>query len=90
MAQDQPAAADTITTVTVTGSRIPQPQIEAVSPVTSVSAEEIKQTGATRIEDLLNTLPQVAGDFVQARPTVRRVRQLSRCATWVRIAPWCW
>jgi iron complex outermembrane receptor protein len=63
MAQDQPAAADTITTVTVTGSRIPQPQIEAVSPVTSVSQEAIKQTGTTRIEDLLNTLPQVAGDF---------------------------
>jgi iron complex outermembrane receptor protein len=63
MAQDQPAAADTITTVTVTGSRIPQPQIEAVSPVTSVSEEEIKQTGTTRIEDLLNTLPQVAGDY---------------------------
>ena len=63
MAQDQPAAADTITTVTVTGSRIPQPQIEAVSPVTSLSSEEIKQTGTTRIEDLLNTLPQVAGQY---------------------------
>ncbi len=65
MAQEQAAtaAADTITTVTVTGSRIPQPQIEAVSPVTSVNAEEIKQTGTTRIEDLLNTLPQVSGDY---------------------------
>jgi iron complex outermembrane recepter protein len=63
MAQDQPAASDTITTVTVTGSRIPQPQIEAVSPVTSVSEEAIKQTGVTRIEDLMNQLPQVSSDF---------------------------
>src|SRR5262245_7762038 len=63
MAQDQPAAAESITTVTVTGSRIPQPQIEAVSPVTSVGEADIKQTGVTRVEDLLNQLPQVAGDF---------------------------
>ena len=49
--------------VVVTGSRIKQPALESVSPVTTVSAAEIQQTGATRIEDLLNTLPQVTGDF---------------------------
>ena len=62
MAQ-QAAKAVEIETVTVTGSRIPQPQLESVSPVTTVSAEQIQQTGVTRVEDLLNTLPQVAGQF---------------------------
>jgi len=31
----------------------------AISPVLAVSADEIQQTGVTRIEDMLNTLPQV-------------------------------
>ncbi len=59
MAQEQQTPP--VTTITITGSRIPQPQIESVSPVTSISNEAIQQTGVTRIEDLLNTLPQVAG-----------------------------
>ena len=49
----------TLATVVVTGSRIPQPNLEAISPVTAVSSDEIKLTGATRVEDLLNNLPQV-------------------------------
>jgi iron complex outermembrane recepter protein len=49
--------------VVVTGSRIKQPQLEAVSPVTAVTAAEIQQTGTTRIEDLLNQLPQVVADM---------------------------
>ena len=52
-----------LATVVVTGSRIPQPQLESVSPVTVVGSEEISQTGVTRIEDLLNQLPQVMADF---------------------------
>jgi iron complex outermembrane receptor protein len=63
MAQEQAARAAEIETVTVTGSRIPQPQLESVSPVTSINAEQIQQTGVTRVEDLLNTLPQVAGQY---------------------------
>src|SRR5882724_9151922 len=63
MAQEQPAKAAEVETVTVTGSRIPQPQIESASPVTSIGAEAIQQTGVTRVEDLLNTLPQVAGQY---------------------------
>lgn len=46
-------------TIIVTGSRIPQPDLEAISPVTVVNSEAIKQTGATRIEDVLNSLPSV-------------------------------
>lgn len=45
--------------LTVTGSRIKQPALTSVSPVTTVSAEEIQYQGTTRIEDLMNSLPQV-------------------------------
>jgi len=64
-AQDAAATPDEsgpITTVIVTGSRISEPGLTSVSPVTTVTPEEIKQQGATRIEDLLNTLPQVFAD----------------------------
>ncbi len=51
-----------ITEVVVTGSRIATPSLESVSPITAVTAEEIKETGTTRVEDLLNSLPQVVAD----------------------------
>lgn len=59
----QAAAADDNTdeanTIVVTGSRLASPNLESASPVTVVSAEEIKNTGTTRVEDLVNSLPQV-------------------------------
>lgn len=48
--------------IIVTGSRIPQPNLSSAAPVTVVTAQEIKLQGTTRIEDLLNTLPQVTAD----------------------------
>src|SRR5437868_6580848 len=45
--------------IVVTGSRIPQPNLTSVSPVTVVDAKEIKLEGTTRVEDMLNALPQV-------------------------------
>lgn len=45
--------------IVVTGSRIKQPNLESASPVTVVGAAEITQTGTTRVEDLVNSLPQV-------------------------------
>ncbi len=48
--------------VVVTGSRIATPNLDSISPVTAVTSEEIKQTGVTRIEDLINSLPQVVAD----------------------------
>ena len=45
--------------VIVTGTRIVRKDIESVSPVTVTTAEEIKQTGVTRIEDMMNQMPQV-------------------------------
>jgi outer membrane receptor protein involved in Fe transport len=48
--------------VVVTGSRIATPNLDSISPVTAVSSEEIKETGVVRIEDLVNSLPQVVAD----------------------------
>ncbi len=47
--------------IVVTGSRIPQPNLIAVSPVTAVDSEDIALRGVTRIEDMINTLPQAFG-----------------------------
>jgi outer membrane receptor protein involved in Fe transport len=57
-----PAAANEgagIQEVVVTGSRIAAPNAVSISPVTTVSSVDIEQTGVTRVEDLLNELPQV-------------------------------
>jgi len=43
----------------VTGSRIPQPNLESAAPVTVVSDQDVKLSGTTRIEDVLNQLPSV-------------------------------
>ncbi len=45
--------------IIVTGSRIPQPNLESASPVTVVSSQEVKLSGTSRTEDLINSLPQV-------------------------------
>lgn len=54
-----PAAAGTAEggDIVVTGSRISNPNLTSASPVTVVNAAEIKLRGATRIEDVLNSLP---------------------------------
>ncbi|WP_256325867.1 TonB-dependent receptor domain-containing protein [Sphingomonas sp. YR710] len=60
-AQDKPAdaaAAEDSNVIIVTGSRIPQPNLTSASPITVVSTAEIKQQGTTRVEDLINNLPQ--------------------------------
>ena len=53
----------TIQEVVVTGSRIAQPGLTTTSPVTAVSADQIKIEGVTRVEDLINNLPQAFADF---------------------------
>ena len=59
-AQTTPAADDTdAEAIVVTGSRLASPNLESASPVTVVTAEDIKNTGTTRVEDLVNSLPQV-------------------------------
>ncbi|HEY4442855.1 MAG TPA: TonB-dependent receptor [Steroidobacteraceae bacterium] len=45
--------------VVVTGSRIKSTNLVSISPVTTVTATDIQSTGLTRVEDILNNLPQV-------------------------------
>ncbi|MFT3978314.1 MAG: TonB-dependent receptor [Sphingomonas bacterium] len=47
-----------VSDIIVTGSRVTSPNLTATSPITAVNAEDIKVRGATRIEDVLNNLPQ--------------------------------
>ncbi len=58
-AEDAAAEEDvTFEEVVVTGSRIIRKNLVTASPVTTMDAAEITFSGTTRIEDLLNTLPQ--------------------------------
>jgi outer membrane receptor protein involved in Fe transport len=50
----------TITEVVVTGTRIVRPDYESASPVISIGNDAIRATGATSIDQVLNTLPQFA------------------------------
>jgi outer membrane receptor protein involved in Fe transport len=45
--------------IIVTGTRIPQPNLTSPAPVTVVTNQDVKLTGTTRVEDLLNQLPSV-------------------------------
>lgn len=45
--------------ITVTGSRISRPDLDAPSPVTTVTAEQFDLTGTVTVETLLNELPQL-------------------------------
>ncbi|MDB5481375.1 MAG: TonB-dependent receptor [Caulobacteraceae bacterium] len=67
-AQTAPSAAATATATTeaapaavqelvVTGSRIPQPNLTSVSPLTTITSQDVKLTGTTDILQLLNQLP---------------------------------
>ena len=57
-AQAQDQAAQDLSTVTITGSRIQSPNLQSISPVTAITAEALSQTGKVRIEDIINQLPQ--------------------------------
>ena len=53
------AAADEVAEVVVTGTRIPSPNQESVSPVQVVGAQEVTLGGRASTVDILNQLPQV-------------------------------
>jgi iron complex outermembrane recepter protein len=55
--QDQDAS-DSMDEVIVTGSRIVSPNLQSISPITAIGAEELNIAGKARIEDVLNQLPQ--------------------------------
>src|SRR5687767_5275249 len=62
MAQQEPQ----IDEVVVTGSRIARPNLESAVPITTVSGEELFQTGNTSMGDLLNDLPSMRSTFSQS------------------------
>jgi outer membrane receptor protein involved in Fe transport len=55
----EPATPAGMQRVEVTGSRIPSLNTEGSSPITTLSAKDIKIDGVRNTEDLLNNLPQV-------------------------------
>ncbi|ADU13738.1 TonB-dependent receptor [Asticcacaulis excentricus CB 48] len=58
-AMAQTAGEEAAVEVVVTGSRIKKPNLQSSSPITTISAADIKASGATRVEDMVNTLPSV-------------------------------
>jgi outer membrane receptor protein involved in Fe transport len=58
MAQDQ-----SVETVVVTGSRIPQTGLYSSSPVTAVGQQEMKFEGTTSLDTLINSLPSAFADY---------------------------
>jgi iron complex outermembrane receptor protein len=59
-AQEQTEEAkDKVERIEVTGSRIKRVDVETASPVQITSSEDIKLSGFTKIEDLMNSLPQI-------------------------------
>jgi len=59
-AQDNSVGAEEVEEVVVTGTRITNPNIVSTSQVQVVTAEDIDNRGAIRVEDVLNDLPQIA------------------------------
>jgi iron complex outermembrane recepter protein len=59
-AQDaEDGAEDNDKPIVVTGSLVKRPNEDSAAPVTVVGGDDFKGTGATKVEDLFNSLPQV-------------------------------
>src|SRR4051812_25587830 len=56
------AATGEVSEIVVTGTRIPSPNLTSIAPVTTVGNADIKAQGVTRVEDIVNALPQVFAD----------------------------
>ncbi|MDE2183067.1 MAG: TonB-dependent receptor [Alphaproteobacteria bacterium] len=52
-------AEQTVETVVVTGTHIASPNLQSISPVIEATAQDIQIQGVTKVEDLLNQMPQV-------------------------------
>lgn len=70
-AQDSNSASDTQTLdrVSVTGSRIAREGFVTPSPVTAISAEEIRATGAVTIADLMTKMPALSPNYTLGNST---------------------
>lgn len=71
MAQDGSSQGSTtdLDRVTVTGSRIARVGFVTPAPVASITAEEIRSTGALTIGDLMTKLPQLAPNYTLGNST---------------------
>jgi iron complex outermembrane recepter protein len=49
---------DTEGDIIVTGTRIPQPNLNSASPITVLNNQDVKLSGTARTEDIINSLPQ--------------------------------
>ena len=58
-AQQPVQTAERVERIEITGSRLPQLDVEGTSPVTVLTAQDIRMDGLAKAEDLLNNLPQV-------------------------------
>lgn len=76
-AQDAEPAVDESEAIVVTGSRIARPDLEAASPVTSVTAEALDISGTTNAEEFLRDLPQavsaIGGNTNNGNPGVATI-----------------
>ena len=77
MAQSAAEEASSGEEIVVTGSRLARPDLEAASPVTSVSAEAIQISGANNAEEFLRDLPQavaaIGGNTNNGNPGVATI-----------------
>jgi len=62
-------AANTDTSIVVTGSRIRRPNLASAVPITSVSAQDLTSRGEVSLGDALNDLPSLRSTFSQANST---------------------
>jgi iron complex outermembrane recepter protein len=57
------AAQEPLEEIVVTGTRIRDANLIASSPIATIDADDFRFSGTTRVEDLLNTFPQLAPSF---------------------------
>ena len=62
----QGAPVQTGNDIIITGTRIPQPNLTSAAPITVVTNQDVKLTGSTRIEDVLNQLPSVGASMTSS------------------------
>jgi outer membrane receptor protein involved in Fe transport len=63
------AAAKKLEQVTVTGTRISNPNVVSPTPITVLTADDIKSSGAVNLGDVLTTMPQLATTFTMGNST---------------------
>jgi iron complex outermembrane receptor protein len=63
------AKAKQLETITVTGSRISNPNVISPTPMSVLTAADIKATGAINIGDVMTTMPQLATTFTMGNST---------------------